>query len=80
MTDLKPGSVYQYVVAAESAMGVGTFSEPVQQRMPPAVPARIEQPKVRFVLEVFCACVCVRDLRHNGKVAIAGTIVKPGVE
>mgnify|MGYP000303366844 CR=1 FL=1 len=45
--DLKPGNVYQFIVAAESAMGIGLFSHPIQRRMPPAVPGRIVQPKVR---------------------------------
>ena len=73
VNDLKPGNVYQYIVAAESAMGIGVFSAPVQRRMPPAVPAQIEQPKVRaghFSVVLFllwslcwswfvCVCVCV---------------------
>jgi hypothetical protein len=43
--DLIPGVTYQVVVACESAIGMGRFSEPVQYRMPPAKPLKPLKPR-----------------------------------
>lgn len=45
--DLLPGRTYQFVIAAESPLGIGVFSAPVQQFIPAATPRPCEQPKVQ---------------------------------
>ncbi len=65
---------YQYVVAAESAMGIGAFSAPVQHRMPPAVPARVEQPKILEISTTFMDVFWTEPDSYGARVRYAAAL------